>query len=311
MNTPITFLPLDDITIGERRRQDDGDIAGLADSIQKWGLLHPLIVDHKNRLVAGGRRLKALQQLGYLEAPVRQWGTLNDDELRELELEENLKRKDLTPAERARTMVALAQREVAADLRDYAENFPRNGKAGHPEEPGSLRRVAERLGVDEKTIRNAQQHVETAEAFPFMQAPDWKQYHVLQAQEQIEKLPEEERPVAAALIDKPAIHPQNGIAILRNLTEMPTTKRQKIYAWNESDDTRERDLALTEAFKTPPMPDPRATILVQVNVLLRKAVTAVPEDEATGRIRSVVSDLKAIAKEINDRHAETLAREIA
>lgn len=70
-------IPISDIVVGTRRREDLGDISGLADSISSWGLLHPVVVDDKNRLVAGERRLRACQQLGWSEIPVTRLSELS------------------------------------------------------------------------------------------------------------------------------------------------------------------------------------------------------------------------------------------
>ena len=91
-------VPLSEIELGERRREDYGDIDKLAEGIRKVGLLHPLIVQRVNghyQVVVGGRRLKALQKLNVKSAPVRLYETLSEQELREIELEENENRKDL------------------------------------------------------------------------------------------------------------------------------------------------------------------------------------------------------------------------
>ena len=50
------------ITIGVRHRRDLGDIAGLATSIAKIGLLNPITVDENGRLLAGARRLAACER---------------------------------------------------------------------------------------------------------------------------------------------------------------------------------------------------------------------------------------------------------
>ena len=77
-------------------RSDNEDISSLADSLNRYGQLQPIIVTRKNVLVAGGRRLEAARMLG--------WKTINaivdsrTDELStlELEVEENLQRVPLS-----------------------------------------------------------------------------------------------------------------------------------------------------------------------------------------------------------------------
>jgi hypothetical protein len=61
---------ISEITIGERCRKDMGDIAGLATSIDSIGLLHPVVIDKQDRLIAGARRIKAFEALGKNKIPV-------------------------------------------------------------------------------------------------------------------------------------------------------------------------------------------------------------------------------------------------
>ena len=48
--------------VGDRTRYDFGDIAGLATSIAKIGLLNPITVDENGRLLAGARRLSTCKR---------------------------------------------------------------------------------------------------------------------------------------------------------------------------------------------------------------------------------------------------------
>ena len=54
-----------EIKVGPRLRKDVGDLSSLKQSIQEVGLLHPIIVDSENNLVAGLRRLRAVEMLGW------------------------------------------------------------------------------------------------------------------------------------------------------------------------------------------------------------------------------------------------------
>jgi ParB family chromosome partitioning protein len=67
--TPDT-VPLDAIRVGERDRQVIDGIDELAASIAAVGLLHPIVVTANLDLVAGGRRLAAIRQLGWTDTPV-------------------------------------------------------------------------------------------------------------------------------------------------------------------------------------------------------------------------------------------------
>lgn len=196
----IMQVAVDAVMVGDRRREDLGDIAGLAKSIERFGLLHPIIVDDGARLVAGGRRLAAVKSLGWKTIEARDFGALTEAELRELELEENLRRKDLTPEERSRNLVALAEtaKEIAETCADSAQvSKPTRGPA---RTPGSLRDVSQRIGVPEATIRAAQQHVTAAEKYPELKASDIPQAEAIQVAAKLDALPEPERAPVLTLL---------------------------------------------------------------------------------------------------------------
>lgn len=113
-------MAISDMKIGDRRREELGDIEGLARSIERFGLLHPPVVDDHGHLVAGLRRVRAHELLGLTEIEVRRFADLTEAERREIELEENIRRKDLTPHERSKHVVQLAE-SMATRLQDEAE----------------------------------------------------------------------------------------------------------------------------------------------------------------------------------------------
>jgi ElaB/YqjD/DUF883 family membrane-anchored ribosome-binding protein len=325
-------VPIESIVVGERRREDFGDIEGLAKSIEQYGLLHPIVIDDDNNLVAGERRLRAHRHLGLLSIEVTNIGMLSEAARREIELEENLRRKDLAAYERDRDLTRLVetaaevlkeQQSKAVDLRTESVRKSTDGSSapsddktrrGRPREAGSLRRISERIGVPVQTIQDAKKHVETAEAFPFMQEASWKQYHVLQAREQLDRIPEPDRPKVAALIDQPGIPPQAAIPILANLASAPSERREAILRLAESEDARDRGLALTEAAERPPMPDPRITPINNAIREVRQAITPFPDDPLASQLTDIVSRLKAVRTEVMQRskeRASSISREVA
>ena len=56
---------IDEIKVPSRLRKYMGDIAALSQSIKAVGLLHPVVVDKDNNLIAGARRLEAVKLLGW------------------------------------------------------------------------------------------------------------------------------------------------------------------------------------------------------------------------------------------------------
>lgn len=72
------------------------EVGTLSESINRIGLIHPIVITRDNLLVAGERRLTACRMLGWTNVSVQYADELSKDELEDIELEENLKRSDLT-----------------------------------------------------------------------------------------------------------------------------------------------------------------------------------------------------------------------
>ncbi|MCH7577403.1 MAG: ParB N-terminal domain-containing protein [Chloroflexi bacterium] len=85
-----------DIQRGGRARQRMGDITALAASIERVGLLHPVVITPENRLIAGERRILAYEQLGRDSIPVT---VIDIENIVRGEADENAARKSLTPSE--------------------------------------------------------------------------------------------------------------------------------------------------------------------------------------------------------------------
>lgn len=78
-----------------RQRRVLPDITDLKDSIRRLGLIHPIVIDSENRLVAGECRLTACTELGWTHINTQSVEDLSPAALAEIELEENIKRNDL------------------------------------------------------------------------------------------------------------------------------------------------------------------------------------------------------------------------
>ena len=94
-------LPVHDIAIKPRIRRDLGDIGALMESMKKFGLLNPIVVNSLGELIAGHRRLESARRLGWQHIEVVVLEKESEIEKLELEIEENVQRKDLTPDELA------------------------------------------------------------------------------------------------------------------------------------------------------------------------------------------------------------------
>ena len=89
----VVNVVLTDITIRRRLRRDNGDIAGLMDSMRRHGVLHPLLVTPNYQLIAGRRRLEAAKRLGWHSIACRIVKSEGAEQLLEIEIAENTTRK--------------------------------------------------------------------------------------------------------------------------------------------------------------------------------------------------------------------------
>ncbi len=90
-------IPLSSITIAaDRQRQDLAGVEELAASIRDIGLINPIVLTPDNVLVAGERRFRAHEHLGFTHILCQYTTELSATELELIELEENIKRKALT-----------------------------------------------------------------------------------------------------------------------------------------------------------------------------------------------------------------------
>ena len=93
-------LPLDQIDAQrDSRQRREIEVSDLIASIKLRGVIQPIIVESEgppHRLVAGERRLEASRQIGLLDIPARFASDLDPTERQIIELEENIKRKDLS-----------------------------------------------------------------------------------------------------------------------------------------------------------------------------------------------------------------------
>lgn len=64
-------MRISDVVVGRRVRKHIGDLSDLCESIEKIGLLHPIVVTPDNQLIAGLRRVAAFRKLGKESIPHR------------------------------------------------------------------------------------------------------------------------------------------------------------------------------------------------------------------------------------------------
>jgi len=87
------------IKIKKRIRKDLGDLSSLMHSMTKHGLLNPIIINSKNELLAGYRRLMAAKKLRWKTIDAKIMDVKTPIDKLDIELEENMVRKEFTPQE--------------------------------------------------------------------------------------------------------------------------------------------------------------------------------------------------------------------
>jgi hypothetical protein len=95
----MSKLPIAEIIVRPRVRSDLGNISEFAEDIKNRGMLHPVIVNQNRELVAGYRRLQVAVSLGWTEIPVTIIPTEPSLAQFDMQLAENMKRKNLNPLE--------------------------------------------------------------------------------------------------------------------------------------------------------------------------------------------------------------------
>lgn len=175
----VQVIDRDLIDFGDRRREDYGDLTQLANSIAEKGLIQPIAVwrrpeplnegDKPYLLLAGGRRFQATAIIEMQDLPCRVFDdpTLDDLLYREIELLENIERKDLNFVEQVRL-----QKEVH-DLmveKHGVQITKGNQYSEQKEEEGwSQTKTAELLGKSKATVSQDLHLAEMMELIPQLQ----------------------------------------------------------------------------------------------------------------------------------------------
>jgi ParB family chromosome partitioning protein len=90
---PITKVWVDRAS---RQRRTLNNIPSLADSIRRLGLINPIVITRDFELKAGERRWEACKSLGWTNISAQWYDEVDATQLLLLELEENIKREDIT-----------------------------------------------------------------------------------------------------------------------------------------------------------------------------------------------------------------------
>ncbi len=149
----LKTIKVSDIKFNDRIRFEMGELNELAQSIKKFGIIHPPVVDQDYNLIAGGRRLTAIRDIlkwNTIEVDVRD--NINALTRKELELEENLQRKDLEWHE---------QTKAIKEIHELKQQIHGEGKKGKATGGWTLRDTASAI---DKSLGAIHAEVKLAEA---------------------------------------------------------------------------------------------------------------------------------------------------
>lgn len=146
------LLDINKIKVCDRIRKDFGNIQELADDIKENGLINPPVVTPDTfELIAGERRLRAMQLLSYKQIEVRPMAVKDAEHALNLEISENETRKDFSKAERIDYARRLERVEsLKAKKRNEATQFSNNAVVENfpPPDIGKVRDiVADKLHI--------------------------------------------------------------------------------------------------------------------------------------------------------------------
>ena len=92
-------INIDTIIVRKRARNSLGDLSSLMESLTRYGQLCPILISRSSVLIAGNRRLESARRLGWKSINAIVIDRTSEHEALEIELEENVQRKDLQTEE--------------------------------------------------------------------------------------------------------------------------------------------------------------------------------------------------------------------
>jgi len=138
-----------------RQRKEVGKIQDMLESIKTFGQFQPIIINRDKELIIGGRRLAACL-LGNIKVRACYKDTVDPLLMREMELEENIQRKNLTPAEESLAVADLVR------IKQEKYGKPVQGREGG----FTLEDVGEIIGKSKGSVIESLQIAEAIKMFP-------------------------------------------------------------------------------------------------------------------------------------------------
>lgn len=148
------LIDIDKIEVGDRIRNDTGNLQELADNIKENGLISPITVNKDHVLLAGERRLKACMLLGWEQIPANVMDTRDAEHELNIEISENECRKEFTKEERLdygrrlERIEAAKAKERQGTRTDIPQNSAECSNSGDTRD-----KVSKKLGISHDTLK--------------------------------------------------------------------------------------------------------------------------------------------------------------
>lgn len=153
MNTNANQINIDKITIPDDRfERDIGDLSDLKESIQSYGVIEPIILTDDNQLIAGMRRLTASKELNLETIPFVYFKDLTPFEQKEIELIENVHRKNMSWSEVVKAQSELHKLKV--EQFGEAKQGARTDIKDKTETGWTLNDTADLLGIKSESAKS-------------------------------------------------------------------------------------------------------------------------------------------------------------
>jgi ParB family chromosome partitioning protein len=110
-------IRIDSVVVGKRIRSDLGDLEPMMESLRRHGQLSPILITRRSELIAGHRRLESARRLGWTSVNAVMVDQESDRHLLELEIEENVQRRQLSQDELAAALLRLERLKNPSWLR--------------------------------------------------------------------------------------------------------------------------------------------------------------------------------------------------
>jgi len=158
----VAMVPLESITVGERARQEMGDLNELENSMKESGLIQPLAIkvmeDGRFLLLAGERRFQILRRNKVASIPVRIYPKdITEIEIKAIELAENFYHKNMEYWEYDNLVREIHQLQQAI----YGVKAPGPGHSGW-----SVENTGNMVDASKGGVSTAIKRADAREAFP-------------------------------------------------------------------------------------------------------------------------------------------------